>query len=57
MSHEKAIESGCIWEESKTEYQFVSCKLVEGGIQPMPPKKEVINNISTSRVVINKSIF
>lgn len=57
MSDEDAIKAGCLWEESKTEYKFVACKLIEAGTQPVPQKKEIINNTSITKVSIKKSIF
>lgn len=56
-SDDEAIRRGCLWKETKTEYKFVACKLVESGVQPVPPKKEIINNTSRTNVVIQKSIF
>ena len=57
MSTQAAIEIGYAWKETKTTYEFVSCKLVENAVQPIPPKKEVINNTTRTSVVVKKSIF
>lgn len=57
MSTEDAIKKGYAWESIKTSYKFVSCKLVDNNVQPIPPKKEVINNNQKTSVVIRKSIF
>lgn len=57
MTTETAIEKGMAWVETETSYKFVSCKLVENNVQPVPPKKEIINNTQKTSVVIHKSIF
>ena len=57
MSTEKAIEKGYAWNDIKTTYNFVSCKLIENGVQPIPPKKEIINNTQKTSVVVHRSIF
>lgn len=59
FSVECALEKGWIWESTKTAYEFVSCKLIDNNIQPVPSNKEVINNNITNRtnVSIRKSIF
>lgn len=57
MSDDEALKGGCLWKETKTEYKFISCKLVENGTQPIPSKKEIINNTMSTRVSIHKSIF
>lgn len=57
MSDDKAFEMGCLWEEVKTTYEFVSCKLIENGVQPIPQEKKVINNTTKTSIVVNKSIF
>lgn len=57
MSQENAIKNGMAWEEVRTIRKFVSCKLIDGNVQPVPTKKDIINNTSTTKIVINKSIF
>lgn len=57
MCAESAIEQGYAWKETRKTCEFVSCKLVENGVQPMPPKKEVVNNTTRTNIVVNKSIF
>lgn len=57
MSDETAMKEGCIWEETETTYEFVSCKLIENSVQPIPPKTEVVNNNTRTNVVVKKSIF
>lgn len=57
MDTQTAIERGMAWKETKTTYEFVSCKLVENAVQPIPVKKEVINNNTRTSVVVKKSIF
>ena len=56
-SDEYAIKMGAIWTSKKERYKFVSCKLIEGGVQPIPVQKQVINNTQKTSVVIRKSIF
>ena len=57
MDTRTAIEKGMAWKETKTTYEFVSCKLVENAVQPIPPKKEIVNNTTRTSVVVKKSIF
>lgn len=57
MDTQTAMEMGMAWKETRTTYEFVSCKLVESGAQPVPPKKEIINNTTRTSVVVKKSIF
>lgn len=57
MSDETAMKEGCIWEETEITYEFISCKLIENGVQPIPPKTEVINNNTRTSVVVKQSIF
>jgi hypothetical protein len=57
LSTERAIEEGYAWEVKKKTYKFVSCKLVESGVQPIPAQK--ISNTTTTKtnVLVKKSIF
>lgn len=57
MSDESALKEGCIWEEKETTYEFVSCKLIDNAVQPIPPKTEIVNNNTRTSVVVKKSIF
>ena len=57
MSKDEAIKSGMVWEEIRTVYHFVSCKLIDSGVQPAPQTKQVINNNTSTNVVVRKSIF
>ncbi len=57
MSTETALKEGYAWKETKATYEFVSCKLVESGVQPIPARKEIINNTTRTSVVVKKSIF
>lgn len=54
MSVDKAIQIGYAWKTTKTTYKFVSCKLVEGGVQPVPSKKEIVHNNNSTRVTVVK---
>ena len=56
-SLKEALERGAAWEEKYVEYKFISCKLADGGVQPVPQKTETINNTQKTNVVIHKSIF
>ena len=56
-SLQEALKRGAAWEEKYVEYKFISCKLADGGVQPVPPKTETINNTQKTNVVIHKSIF
>lgn len=57
MSIQEAVDRGLAWESTRITYKFVSCKLIENGAQPIPPKKETINNTTRTNVVIRKSVF
>ena len=57
MSTYEAIKRGCQWPETKTSYKFVSCKLIDNSVQPVPTTKQVINNTTATNVVVQKSIF
>lgn len=54
---EKALENRSAWIEKRKSYKFISCKLVEGGVQPVPAQKQVINNTQETNVVLRRSIF
>lgn len=58
MDRKVAMEQGFIWEEIRKDYKFVSCKLVDNCVQPVPATKQVVNNTTTkTNVVVRKSIF
>lgn len=57
MSDESAMKEGCIWEETETIYEFVSCKLIDNAVQPTPPQKEIINNNTRTSVIVKKVCF
>ncbi len=57
MDVQTAIREGYAWKGTKTTYEFVSCKLVESAVQPVPPKKEIINNTTRTSVMVKHSIF
>lgn len=57
MDLETAIKKGSAWKETRTTYKFVSCKLVENGVQPAPSSETVINNKTTTVVQVKRSIF
>lgn len=57
MSQERAVEEGYAWKETKTIYRFVSCKLVDNNVQPVPANNQIINNTQKTSVMVRKSIF
>ena len=57
MSAERAVELGYAWKTTKTSYEFVSCKLIDNSVQPVPANKQVINNTTKTSVVVRKSVF
>ena len=57
MSDEEAIRRGNKWKETVKTYKFVSCKLIDNSVQPIPAVKQTINNTTQTNVVIRKSIF
>ena len=57
MDSERAIKEGYAWKNIKTTYKFVSCKLINNNVQPIPANKQVINNNTKTNVVVRKSIF
>lgn len=57
MSTQEALEKGLAWKEHWISYKLVSCKLIDNAVQPIPPKKEIINNTTKTNVVVKKSIF
>ena len=57
MSDEEAISRGNKWRDTVKTYKFISCKLIDNGVQPVPATKQVINNTTRNSTVIRKSIF
>ena len=57
MNSETAIERGMAWKSTRKTYEFISCKLVDNCVQPIPANKQVINNTTRTNVVVRKSIF
>lgn len=57
MSEEDAIERGCAWKTTEISYKFISCKLADGGVQPVLRNNNVYNNTTKTSVTVNKSIF
>ena len=56
-SLKEALERGAAWEENCTEYRFISCKLVESGVQPVQPEVHNINTSCRTNVVIRNRII
>lgn len=54
MSEAKALELGNAWECKKTEYEFVSCKLVDNAVQPAPTVNVVHEHTTTHQVAVVK---
>ena len=57
MSLDEALKRYLKWEETKTSYKFVSCKLIDDSVQPVPATKQVVNNTSQTNVVVRNSLF
>lgn len=57
IGKEKAIELGYAWEEVKLEYEFISCKLVDNAVQPVPAQKQTINTIQKTNIAVRNSLF
>ena len=57
MSASRAIEEGLAWEVTKKEYKFISCKLIDNSVQPIPENKQIINNNTETKVLVKQSIF
>ena len=57
MSEKRALEEGYAWKSTKTTYKFVSCKLIDNNVQPIPAQKQVINNTQKTNVVVRRSVF
>lgn len=57
MSFANAIDQGYQWVETVKTYRFVSCKLVDNNVQPIPATNQTINNTTRTNVVVRKSIF
>lgn len=57
MTKEEAVNRGYAWECIKTTYEFISCKLTDNNVQPIPERKQIINNTAITSVRIKKSIF
>ena len=57
MSDEEAIRIGIRWESISKSYKFVSCKLIDNSVQPIPSTKQIINNTTSTNISIRKSVF
>ena len=57
MDSETAIKQGYAWRVKKKKYKFLSCKLVENNVQPIPKNETVINNKTNTSVLVHRSIF
>ena len=57
MSSEEAIKQGCAWESTKTSYKFISCRLIDGNVQPVLRDNNIVNNVNKTSVSIRKSVF
>lgn len=56
-SLQQALERGAAWEETYTEYKFISCKLVEQGVQPVQPEVHNINTSFRPNIVVRNRII
>ena len=57
LSTKEAIKRGNLWKERVMTYKFVSCKLVDNSVQPVPVTKQTINNTTQTNVVVRNSVF
>ena len=57
MSIEDAIKNGYAWESTRTSYKFISCKLIDGNVQPVLRDNNIVNNVNKTSVNIHKSVF
>ena len=57
MDLKEAFERGIAWETSVTTYKFISCKLADSSVQPIPENKQIINNKTETNVLVKRSIF
>ena len=57
MGDIEARKIGCIWDNIKTTYKFVSCKLIDNNV-PLPDvNKQVVNNSTKTNVSVVKGII
>lgn len=47
MTYDQALKSGHAYWTTETTYKFISCKLVDNAVQPVPATKQEINNNTT----------
>lgn len=57
MYLDEAMERGLAWKKIKTTYKFISCKLIDNNVQPVPANKTIVNNTTQSNIAIKRSIF
>lgn len=57
MDLKEAFERGIAWKTSVTTYKFISCKLADNSVQPIPENKQIINNKTETNVLVKRSIF
>ena len=57
MDREEAISRGYMYEEKVKSYKFVSCRLIENGVQPTPVIENTVNNTTKLNIAIKRSIF
>jgi hypothetical protein len=57
MNQSEALACGILWHETRSVYQFISCKLIENGVQPTPTINQTVNNSTQTKVVVKKSVF
>ena len=57
MSSEEAITKGYAQESTKNSYKFISCKLIDGNVQPVLRDNNIVNNTNKTSINIRKSIF
>lgn len=57
MNLETAIKQNMAWREIKKTYRFISCKLIDNSVQPIPATKQTINNTTNTAVVVSKKAY
>ena len=59
ISTEEALENGNAWKETRTKYQFVSCKLIDNNV-PIPEQTNVVHEhhvINNTAVVVKQGLI
>ena len=57
MSGSEAVKQGYAWESNKTSYKFISCRLIDGNVQPVLRDNNIVNNVNKTSINVRKSVF